>query len=85
MIISKAIKYTIAKPTYNPVNAKFQLETLNELSFMMFDISPMVALYGPTKKEATAPVNMATVRTYGEIPSTLGFNAPATKDRLTAG
>lgn len=51
----------------------------------MFDISPNVALYGPTMKAETAPANIATVRICGDIPTISGFNPSVIKANDTAG
>ena len=51
----------------------------------MFDISPKVALYGPTRKADTAPANIATVRICGEIPITCGFKPSVISASDTAG
>jgi hypothetical protein len=60
------IRYSRAKHRKEIVNNEFQFETLYELVFTIVDISPIVALYGPIKKAATAPASIETVKIYGE-------------------
>lgn len=68
-----------------PAKDKFQFDTLYELSFTIFDISPKVALYGPTRKDETAPANMATLNICGEMPIPSGFRPSVINARETAG
>src|SRR3954466_12634367 len=51
----------------------------------MLDISPKVALYGPTRNPETAPANIATVKICGDIPITSGFKPSVISARETAG